>query len=114
MHSDDKKAIKYTLVGLVVVVIIIGALDYTGLMWKSFIGPKRQNVDTQIFYEGQAWTESNNRELAKYYDEYMHAEPGSSEREVITQLIKVNFSDVRAEKIKTPTLQAFLIQQRGF
>ena len=42
---------------LIILAVIVGCvllffiMDYTGLMWESFIGPKRENVRREIFEE---------------------------------------------------------------
>ena len=60
-----------TFVLCVLGVIII---DYTGLMWTSFIGPKRENVRREIYESTKSFQDGKHQELNKLYFEYTKAD----------------------------------------
>lgn len=59
---------------IVLAVATICVLDYTGLMWESFMGPKRENVRREIYESTRSFNEGKRQDLIKYYYEYQKAD----------------------------------------
>jgi len=88
------------------VVILFFVIDYTGLMWESFIGPKREDVRREIFEETKSYNEGKEQDLLNFRLEYMQAET-DVEREAIASTIRMMFADYDENKLSSE-LRSFL------
>jgi hypothetical protein len=78
--------------------LLIAGLDYSGLMWQSFIGPKRQNIRRQIFEQTKSYNEGKTQDLIRYRMEYLQAKT-SEEKEVIASTIRHMLADYDEYKL---------------
>lgn len=78
----------------VILVIIIGifALDYSSLMWESFIGPKRENVRREIFEQTKSYNQGQQQELMRLYVEYKRTKD-PVEKKAIAGMVRHQFAD---------------------
>lgn len=107
------KTVFLVIVGLLFIIVIGSGLDLLGVEWLGFIGPKRENVRREIFEETKSYTHGKIQDLAKYFDEYKNAE-SEEDKQTIQTIIKSQFAEVDAHKIKPDALRQFLIQMRGY
>lgn len=63
----------YAVVALCVTLGVL-ALDYTGLMWTSFIGTKREDVRREIYENTRSFQDGKHQELNKLYFEHAKAD----------------------------------------
>lgn len=92
--------------------IALLALDLLGLEWTSFIGPKRANIQREIFEESKSYTHGKIQELAKYKKEWESA--SIDEKEAIESLICSQFASFDETNINPQDLKNFLQQVRGY
>lgn len=96
-----------------VVLAIIGiialglGLDLLGLNWLKFIGPKRQNIRTEIFRETRSYTESRMQDLARFRLQYLQAET-DKDREAIASTVRVMFAEFNPDRIQDNEQRRFL------
>jgi len=97
--------------GIILVIVLILAIDYTGLMWNSFIGPKRENVRREIFEETKSYNQGMKQDLVKYLHEYnMSKDP--EEKKAISATVRHQMSDYNEMKL-SPELRSFLTRCRS-
>lgn len=99
---------RYLLVIPIVILLILG-LDISGLMWKSFIGPRRENVRREIFEQTKSYQEGKRQDLIRYRLQYLQAE-GKEEKEAIASTIRMMFADYDPSNLDDmPELKRFLL-----
>lgn len=98
--SDSLKAFA------IVILVIAGffVLDYTGLLWESFIGPRRENIRREIFENTRSFNEGKRQDLIKYYYEYQKAD--ETGRIGICSVVRQSFAGY--------DLSALSIEQKSF
>ena len=101
------KSIFKVLGGLVLVVAIGLGLDLLGLNWLKFIGPRRQNIRTEIFRETRSYTESKMQDLARFRLQYIRAD-SSQEKVAIASTVRVMFAEFNPERIQDYEQREFL------
>lgn len=87
-------------------VVLILALDYGGLLWQSFIAPKRENVRRNVFEKTRSYNEAKLQDLVRYRMQYMRAK-SDEDKEAISSTIRHLFSNYE-DKNLTPELRDFL------
>ena len=101
---------KDVFVGILIFVgVMIGfcALDYSGLMWESFIGPKRENVRREIFENTKSYNQGMQQDLIKAMHDYkMTKDP--QEKEAIKAMVRHQMADFKDAKIQSSDLRSFL------
>ena len=91
---------------LLVFVLMLG-LDYSGLMWDSFIGPKRENVRREIFEQTKSYNQGMQQDLIKAMHDYkMTKDP--QEKEAIKAMVRHQMADYKESKISDSELNGFL------
>lgn len=106
-----KKIVGYSLLSLLVIVILAfftGALDV--VLVKVF-GVAKADAKREVFEESKSYTHGKIQDLAKYYEEWQKK---PEDHDAIEGLIKMNFAEFDAEKIKPLKLRAFLKEVRGY
>ena len=88
-------------------------LEWLGIGWEGFFGPKRENVRRQVFEETQSFNQGKQQDLAKYFLEYKRAED-EVDRKAIQSVVQSQFSYVDADNVNSPELRSFLKKMRGF
>lgn len=89
---------------IVLAVATICVLDYTGLMWESFMGPKRENVRREIYESTRSFNEGKRQDLIKYYYEYQKADEAG----------KAGICTVVRQSFAGYDLSVLSIEQRSF
>lgn len=107
MFREYSKTIFYGVLTVIVVIIVGLGLDLAGLNWLKFIGPKRQNIRTEIFRETRAYTESKMQDLARFRLQYIRAD-SSQEKEAIASTVRVMFAEFNPERIQDRDQREFL------
>ena len=105
------KQIMFVLGTLVALLVLIFGLDYIGLSWDKFIGPKRENVRRAVFEETQSYNRGVAQAIAKARREYIAA-PDSS-KAALKAVLRIQFADYEDENLD-PTLRNFLVEVRGY
>lgn len=106
---------KYILnaIGLFVILIVAAfVLELTDLGFFKFFEPKRENIRREVFEQTQSYVHGKIQELAKYYNEYQTADEDG--KEVIRQVIIVQFAQFDVDNIDSEILKQFLVNMRGF
>ena len=87
------------------IILLFFIIDLSGLMWTSFIGPKRENIRREIFEETKSYNEGKEQDLIRYRLQYIQAE--GKEKEAIGSAIRMMFADYDENKL-SPELRDFL------
>ena len=98
------------LVGLVIVFIVtVGILGFVanamGLANFAFFAPKIQQVQTNVFKEGQAYNDGMANDLADLQIKYMSAQDPAA-KDAIRAIIKQRFASYDTSRLP-PNLQTF-------
>lgn len=104
-----KSALKYSILGVVLLVIFTGigiATDLIKLEYKGFIKVKEENITREAYEETKSYNESKEQDLLKYRLEYLQAET-DDEREALAFTIRHIFADYDESKL-SPELRDFL------
>ena len=98
----------YAVLGVIGLFVLICGLDYSGLMWESFIGPKRENVRRQIFEQTKSYNQGQQQELSRLYVEYQRAKD-PTDKKAIAGLVRHQFADYNTDLLNND-LRAFVSQ----
>jgi len=96
--------------GIVIVIILAVSAGYLG--WKYVYMPRSQSIDRLTFEQTRSYVHGKIQDLAKYYKEYQRTDDDG--KKVIENFIVMEFAEFDKKHIKDETLQAFLVQMRGF
>lgn len=88
------------------IVALTFGLQWVGLEWKGFLGPKKANVEREIFKETKAYNEGKQQQLAKYYYEYNRST--TEKQESIAATVRHTFADYPTAQVNDLTLRNFL------
>jgi hypothetical protein len=99
--------------GFIAIIVILFIIELTGVGFFKFFAPMKENVRREVFENTKSYTHGKIQDLARYYQQYNEAKE-ESDREVIRNVIKTQFSDFDETKINNPALQQFLIKTRGY
>jgi len=93
------KEIGIWIIGIIVAVVMVCALalDYSGLMWESFIGPRRENVRRNIYESTESFNEGKKQQLAKYFYEYNQAD--ESGKIAVCTMVRQSFANYDVGKL---------------
>jgi len=106
------KIIGYIAVGLVVFIILLSTafgLEWAGIKWYGFFGPKREAVRREVFKQTRSYNEGKEQELIKLRLEYLKAQNEEAKR-VIASTIRHSFADYDESLLDSDELRAFLKQ----
>jgi hypothetical protein len=78
-------------VGFVLFLALMCGLDYSGLMWESFIGPKRENIRRNIFEQTKSYNQANIQQLVEYRKQYMQG--SKDDKAIIANTVSHMFAD---------------------
>jgi len=99
--------------GIILLVMLSFGTGLINLEYKKFFKPKLENVERSVFEETKSYTHGKIQDLAKYYEEY-NKDTTIEDKESIKSLIKLNFAEFNADKIKAHKLKIFLTDIRGY
>jgi len=106
------KIVGFVAVGIVVIVILLSAafgLEWAGIKWYGFFGPKREAVRREVFKQTRSYNEGKEQELIKLRLEYLR-ETNEAAKKAIASTIRHSFADYDDSLIDSPELRAFLRQ----
>ena len=101
------KILQIMAIVVAVLAIIAGllAVDYTGMLWQSFIAPKKEDVRRDVWENTRSFREGKRQELIRYMHEYNTAKD-SQTKQAIAATVRLNFADVDSSDWE-PELQQF-------
>jgi len=100
--------------GIVVLVILLSVafgLEWAGIKWYGFFGPKRAAVRREVFKQTRSYNEGKEQELLKLRLEYLQAQNDESKR-AIASTIRHLFADYDESLLDSVELRAFLKQMK--
>ena len=92
---------------LAVLLSLAFGLEWLGIGWRGYFGPKREAVKREVFEQTLSYNRGKEQELSRYYLQYQRAED-REEREAIAATIRHAFGAYDETNINSPTLRAFL------
>jgi hypothetical protein len=96
---------------LVIMLSLAFGLEWLGIGWAGYFGPKHENVRRQVFEATQSYNRGVTQDLSKAYREYLAAP--DSNKAAIRAVLKVQFAEYNDEKLD-PVLRNFLTEIRGY
>jgi len=100
-----------TILCIVGFIALVLGIDYSGMLWEGFIGPKKENVRREIFEKTRSFNEAKLQDLARYKNQYELAT--EDDQLIIAGTIKHMFADYNASKLPYK-LKIFLEETRGY
>lgn len=107
------KIILISIVSIVSLISILFGFGVLELEFMKFFGPKKENIRREIFENTKSYSHGKQMDLARYYEEYQKAE-SEKDKELIANLIKMQFGSFDDSQITNNQLKQFLITIRGF
>ena len=103
------------LIGLFVVLVLIGALffglifglEFVGLQWYGFFGPKRAAVQREVFENTVSYVAGVATDLAKNRREYLLSD-NAAEKKILANYIFAQYANFDADKLENRDLRNFL------
>ncbi len=100
----------YVALSIVIIVLLLSAafgLEWAGIKWYGFFGPKKEAVRREVFKQTRSYNEGKEQELIKYRLDYLRAQ-SEDEKKAIASTIRHSFADYDENLIDSPELQSFL------
>ena len=101
----------------IVIVFLLGVfaclafgLEWAGIEWKGFFGPKHAAVDRKIFKETLSYNEGMAQQLAKYHGEYVLAGKDIERKRAVAGVVRQMFAEYDESKIDSPILRGWLTE----
>jgi len=103
----------FMLVIVMIAVILAGAfgLEWAGIKWAGFFGPKREAVRREVFKQTRSYNEGKEQQLIKYRLEYLRASD-EGEKEAIASTIRLAFADYDETLLDSEELRVFLKEMK--
>lgn len=108
------KVLGYIMVGIVVIVVLASAafgLEWAGIKWTGFFGPKREAVRREVFKQTRSYNEGKEQQLIKYRFEYMKSSD-EIEKKAIASTIRLAFADYDESLLDSEELRVFLKEMK--
>ena len=108
------KIIGYVAIGVVVLVVLLSAafgMEWAGIKWYGFFGPKRAAVRREVFKQTRSYNEGKEQELIKLRLEYLR-EKDEEAKKAIASTIRHSFADYNEDLLDSAELRAFLKQMK--
>lgn len=106
------KSTKWALWWIAIVILLCVVITVVSISLKEEFGVKNADIDRKIYEQSKSYTHGKIQELAKYYEEYQSAD--NEGKEVIKNLIQMNFANVDESTIVNSELRIFLNEMRGY
>jgi hypothetical protein len=106
------KILGYVSLGIICLVMIASlafGLEWAGIKWTGFFGPKREAVRREVFKQTRSYNEAKEQELLKYRLEYLRA-TDDADREALAGTIRMAFADYDESLLDNIELKIFLKQ----
>ena len=84
-------------------------LEWAGIKWYGFFGPKHAAVRREVFKQTRSYNEGKEQELIKLRLEYLQANDVEAKR-AIASTIRHSFADYDESLLDSSELRAFLKQ----
>lgn len=97
--------------GIVLVIVVLLAVDYAGVLWNGVIFTKKEEIRREIFEETRSFNEAKLQQIAKYKYEYDTGD--ESTKIAVKSVVRSTFSDYDTSKLPFE-LKNFIIDCRGF
>lgn len=94
-------------VGLVLLASLAFGLEWAGIKWYGFFGPKREAVRREVFKQTRSYNEGKEQELIKLRLEYMR-ESDEDAKKALASAIRHSFADYDEALIDSAELRTFL------
>jgi hypothetical protein len=98
--------------GFIVFIALVLALDYGGFLWGSVMMPKREALRREVFENTRSFNEAKLQQISKYKFEFDRAENEESKR-AVRSVVRNTFSDYSINDLPTE-LQYFIQECRGY
>lgn len=98
---------------IIIYITIIFALSAAGFWIYSELAPRYAKVDREVFEESKSYIHGKIQTLSNHYQEY-NEKDSSQDREIIKNMVKIQFSDFKLEYINNKELKNFLKEMRGY
>jgi len=95
---------------VVLVVLMLGlafGLEWLGIGWKGYFGPKHQDVERSIFRETQSFNRGAETQLADYRLQYIREKDPVVKSAILTT-VRSQFADVDPSNISNSEIRSFL------
>ncbi len=99
--------------GIIGVGVLVFVLAYFNLGMFRFFAPKHENVRREVFENTKSFVKGKTQDLAQYYAEFSKAKT-EEDRQIVREIIKMQFADFNASRINSPKLRTFLTNMRGY
>jgi hypothetical protein len=104
--------IGWTVAGVLSLVLMLSlafGLEWAGIKWYGYFGPKKEAVRREVFKETRSYNEGKEQELVKLRMEYLLAKDENAKR-ALASTIRHLFADYDESLIDSAELRAFLKQ----
>lgn len=88
------------------IMVSMGIIDVSGILWESKIGVWRANVDRNIFEQTKSYNQGQIQQLERYHHEWITSD--SIGKKAIEATVRSQFSDFNQNNISDPVLYGFL------
>lgn len=103
------KIVFLSIASLIVLCVLAFGLEWAGIAWTGFFGPKREAVRREVFKQTRSYNEAKEQELLKYRLEYLKSE-SETDKAAIASTIRMGFADYDENLLESVELRAFLRQ----
>jgi hypothetical protein len=95
---------------VIAAIVLLGSLAFgttwLGIEWHGFFGPKRQNVEREIFEQTRSYVHGKIQDLTRYRLQYLQADT-DSERAAIRSTVRMQFAEFDVEQLPHQELKDF-------
>ena len=104
------------IVATLAVILALGAmvfgLEWMGIAWKGFFGPKHAKVERQVFEQTKSFVDSKKHDLVRYHTQFVTAD-SVTEKNGIASAIRHMFVDIDERQL-SPDLAEMLSTMRNY
>lgn len=110
---SKKKIVTISILSFIGLIALVFILELLELGFFGFFEPKRENIKREIFENTKSYIHGKIQDLALRYGEHQTAET-QNDKEIIENMIKMQFTTFDESKIENEKLKDFLIKIRGY
>jgi len=96
-------------IGIVLLASLAFGLEWVGIKWYGFFGPKREAVRREVFKQTRSYNEGKEQELVKLRLEYVRETDGEAKK-ALASTIRHSFADYDENLLDSEELRSFLKQ----
>lgn len=90
------KAVLYSFLGLIVMLVLGFSLNYFGLVNFRIFAPEYENARREVYENAQSFVEAKRQAITKYYNEFRHSD--ANEKSAIRSIVLQEFANFDVEK----------------